>query len=410
MKIGMVLDAPYPEDGRVTKEALALIEDGHRVALLCVRRPGEPERVEAQGIRVVRVRRGLSLFAKTAWDSVTALLWRHPVFDNALPGFIRDEGIEVLHVHDLPLAGSVAGAAQRAGLPWVLDLHENYPAGLQTWMEHKTNPVVLLKNRLLMGYPRWVRYEAKMVERADAVIGVVDEMKDRLVRLHDVDPDKVSVVTNSEWRDFMDQYPALEEVADSYPGEYLILYLGFFGPHRGVDTVIRAMPRILEQVPNARFLIVGRGSYQPDLEQLAGELGVRERVVFAGFKPYAEIGSWMRRADVNITPHKRNEHTDNTVPHKLFHSLLAGRATVVSSAPPLRRIAGETGGAFVFEAENEEDLARVVVEVHGNEAERSERARKGRYAATEGVHNWDTDQQNLRRLYRRLGEVSAPGR
>ena len=399
MRIGMILDAPYPEDGRVTKEATALIDAGHQVAMLCVRRAGEPARETVAGIQLLRVRRGTSLVAKTFWDSLNAAIWRHPLFAFALPGFVREFGVQCLHVHDLPLAGTVAAAARRFGLPWVLDLHENFPAGLQIWMVHKTNPLVRLKNSVLMSYRRWFAYEGRMVREATAVIAVVEEMKQRLLLRHHLEAAKVYVVTNSEWRNFFDQFEEKREVIDSYAGEFVILYLGFFGPHRGVDTTIEAMPRIREQVPNAKFVVVGRGSFQADLEELAGDLGVSEAVEFRGLVPYAEVGSWMRRADVNIVPHLRNEHTDHTVPHKLFQSMLSGRVTLVSSAPPLARIAEETGGAAVFEAGDAEHLADCVSRLHASEQLRRDIVASALAATKNGTYNWDSDQRHLLGLY-----------
>ena len=400
--IGMMLDAPYPEDGRVTKEAIALLDAGYRVAILCVRRNGEVQREVVKGIDVYRVSRSLGAVAQVAWDSINALLWHHPVFTRALPRFIAECNVDALHVHDLPLAGSAARVARRLRLPWVLDLHENYPAGLQIWSEHKTNPIVRLKNRLLMSYERWVSYERRMCMQATAIITVVEEMRQRLVRVHGLPIEKIWVVTNSEWRNFYDQFPSLEEVRESFPGEYVILYLGYYGPHRGLDTVIEAMPEILATIPNARFVVVGRGSLRPTLEKLAVRLGVADRVSFLGLKPYAEVGSWMRRADINVTPHKRNEHTDHTIPHKLFHSLLSGRPTLVSSAPPLKRIAEETGGAHVFEAEDPVAFARAVVRIYSDERHREAVANAGVAASLEGPYNWDTDQQHLIELYATL--------
>jgi len=403
----MVLDAPYPEDGRVTKEATALVSAGHEVYLLCVRRTGEDEEADIGGIHICRIERGLSELSKTLHDSLNAIRWRHLSFDRELPGFIERFGIQALHVHDLPLAGSVRLAANSAQLPWVLDLHENYPAGLQVWHTHKTNPLVRLKNWALFGYQRWTSYERRMVLAADAVIAVVEEMKQRLMDLHELPSEHIYIVTNSEWRDFMAQFSPVAEARDSYPDNYVLLYLGYFGPHRGVDTVIEAMPGILTEIPEARFVIIGRGSLQPKLERLADSLGVADRVDFLGFKPYAQVGSWMQRADVNVIPHKRNGHTDNTVPHKLFQSMQSGRPTLVSSSPPLARIAAETGGAAVFEAENPKSLAEAVIELHSNQHQREGYVSAAIKHTVEGDYNWDTDSQNLVALYDELSRMHA---
>ena len=51
---------------------------------------------------------------------------------------------------------------------------------------------------------------------------------------------------------------------------------------KGIDTVIKAMPTILEVVPNAVYVVVGDGPYQKCLEELSERLGVQERVIFTG--------------------------------------------------------------------------------------------------------------------------------
>jgi glycosyltransferase involved in cell wall biosynthesis len=182
----------------------------------------------------------------------------------------------------------------------------------------------------------------------------------------------------------------------------MILYLGYFGPHRGLDTVIEAMPEILKNIPNAIFVVVGNGSLQPNLEAQARKLGVGEHVHFLGFKPYAQVGSWMKRADINITPHKRNEHTDHTVPHKLFHSMMSGKPTLVSTAPPLARIIHETQGGFVFEAENATSLSKAVIEISDGEDKVDAASKRALEATRGGSYNWNTDLKILTQIYERL--------
>ena len=401
--IGMVLDSFYPEDGRVTKEATSLKAAGHEVYLICLQRVGE-KRTET--LEVLTVYRIPVLFPKVslpAYEFITSTVRIHPLFRQHLPKFIKAYCIDVLHVHDLPLAATCRTAATTDGIPWVLDLHENYPAGLQVWSIHKTGFLQSLKRGWLYNYNTWSRYERKMIHAANHVIGVVEEMKLRLVRNYRLNQSKISVVTNSEWRNFFDQFELQESILSTYPSEFVILYLGYFGPHRGVDTVIKAMPGILKEVPNARFVIVGRGSVQAQYEALASKLGVNDQVTFLGFKPYREVGSWMTRADVNIVPHKRNEHTDHTIPHKLFQSMLSGRPTVVSSSPPLARIALETGGALVFEAESPSSVVACISDLFHNVSLRQETVRKALTATKSGSYNWDSDSDNLVQVYKSLG-------
>ncbi|MEO0397197.1 MAG: glycosyltransferase [Cyanobacteria bacterium P01_A01_bin.137] len=73
-------------------------------------------------------------------------------------------------------------------------------------------------------------------------------------------------------------------------------------PYKGVDVTIRALPAIAKTCPNVKYLVIGRGDDQPRLAQLAQDLGVAERVVFAGFVPNEELVDHYRLADVYVMP------------------------------------------------------------------------------------------------------------
>ncbi len=72
--------------------------------------------------------------------------------------------------------------------------------------------------------------------------------------------------------------------------------------YKGVDVTIRALPRIAAAVPTVKYLVIGRGDDQPRLAALAAELGVSERVIFAGFVPTAELVAHYRLADAYVMP------------------------------------------------------------------------------------------------------------
>jgi phosphatidyl-myo-inositol dimannoside synthase len=72
--------------------------------------------------------------------------------------------------------------------------------------------------------------------------------------------------------------------------------------YKGVDVTIRALPRILKDFPDVKYLVVGRGDDQARLTQLAQEMGVGDRVVFAGFVPTEELINHYRLADAYIMP------------------------------------------------------------------------------------------------------------
>jgi glycosyltransferase involved in cell wall biosynthesis len=72
--------------------------------------------------------------------------------------------------------------------------------------------------------------------------------------------------------------------------------------YKGVDVTLRALPAIAQAIPNLKYLVIGRGDDQPRLERLAEELGVGDRVIFAGFVPTADLAEHYRLADAYVMP------------------------------------------------------------------------------------------------------------
>jgi glycosyltransferase involved in cell wall biosynthesis len=74
--------------------------------------------------------------------------------------------------------------------------------------------------------------------------------------------------------------------------------------YKGVDVTLRALPTIAQQFPSIKYLVIGRGDDQPRLAQLARDLGIADRVIFAGFVPTAALVDHYRLADVYVMPSK----------------------------------------------------------------------------------------------------------
>ncbi len=77
-------------------------------------------------------------------------------------------------------------------------------------------------------------------------------------------------------------------------GTPLLLWVGRLQPWKGVDIALRA----LQEIPRAHLMIVGDGETRADLERLAQELGLAERVRFLGALPRERLPSIYAAADL----------------------------------------------------------------------------------------------------------------
>lgn len=362
--IGMVLDGPFPPDVRVEKEIVALTKRGFKIKLLAAA-PKKGRSFEMEGLDVTYVDLGnINPF----WKALATLLDKVLHVDYSwlkyIKGFIKNNNLACLHVHDLILAGTVSHANKKFKLPLVVDFHENMPAALKVWREGRKG----LKNsflRLFEDYSQWSRYEKRICDSSDKIITVVDEMKQLLVDKHSLDPNKILVVGNTEQETFWSQAEYHQETIDRVSRYKSIVYTGGLGPHRGIHTTIEAISLIKKSEPNIHLFIVGSGApdYEKHLHDLVKKFGVEKNVSFEGFQPFTLLPSYLKGASIGIIPHVRNEHTDNTIPHKLFQYILAEIPVLTSDCAPLKRILTELNGGRCFISGNAQDLAKVTLEM-----------------------------------------------
>jgi len=396
-KVAMLLNAPYPADIRVKKETDALINAGFEIFLICLRKKNQAPREVVEGINVIRIDAGKNNYVLAFWDVVMSITFIHPRFKKALNKLLLEEKISIVHVHDLPLAGTALALRRQFSIKVIVDLHENYPEALRTWFKWKKNLIVRLKNKLFLNPDRWFKYETKACLEADHVIAVVDEMKSRLAKSSGVDLEKITVITNTEDKNFIEQ-KLNKDVYENIPNGFIITYSGGIGPHRGVDTAIKGMAHLRDKPIYLVIVGFGSPSVMTSLKELATELQL-QNVYFKGYQPFEKFYSYMHLADVNVIPHQSNGHTDNTVPHKLFQGMMAGRPLLVSTCAPLKRIIEEYKSGLVFKADDATDFAAKVETLYSDKQLREKLGANGTTATINGKLNWETTQLDLINLY-----------
>ena len=119
-----------------------------------------------------------------------------------------------------------------------------------------------------------------------------------------------------------------------------IVYVGRLRRYKGVDWAMRALPRVLERLPDARLEVIGDGPFAPGLRAAARRLGVAHAVDFLGFLPRAEKVRRLQAAWVAVQPSPK-EGWGLTV----VEAGACGTAVVAADSPGLRDSLrdGETG-------------------------------------------------------------------
>lgn len=385
MKILMALESDFPPDIRVENEIEALSEAGHEVHVACYSHDKHFD-IPA-GLHYKIHKKYITRLRYKSSVGALKLDYYFRFWSKFLGNILASQSFDAIHIHDLPLAKVGYEIHKKHGMKFVLDLHENWPALLSISTHTRT-----LMGRILCSVPQWERYELKYSQRADRVIVVVDEARDRLVA-KGIPREKIEVVSNTlNTRLF--SFPGQEKD----PSHVTLVYGGGVNYHRGLQYVIRALPALKKQIPVIRFWIVGSGNYLEHLKKLAEELDVQSLITFWGWKSQKELLEIISRGDYAVIPHIRSPHTDATIPHKIFQYMYAGIPIVSSDCLPLKRILGETGTGVCFEDRNPDSIASVIINLHRDRAFLEKIPQNGRKWVEE-KYNWDHESETLLKVY-----------
>lgn len=173
--------------------------------------------------------------------------------------------------------------------------------------------------------------------------------------------------------------------------------VGRFSVAKGFDIFLRAAAQVASRVPQVRFLIVGGAvlrfdTFESQLHQLMGQLGLAERCVLTGFRPDVEALLGCMDVLVSASPRESFGLT-------LAEAAACGKPVVATCSGGAEEIVadGETG--LLVPVDGVEALADGIVALLGDPARRQ---RMGRAARQRALGNFD-----IRDMARRIEAVYA---
>ncbi len=166
-----------------------------------------------------------------------------------------------------------------------------------------------LKNPLKHQVRKRLRWLKTITLHNAQAIFAVSEYTRQLVIAQGISPDKVVTILNGV---NTERFQPLQDadwvrVRHKIEGRKVILTLGRLDDYKGHDTVIRALPQVLAAVPQAVYLIVGRGPERIRLEQIVREVGVADKVIFAGYVPDDELVAYYNACDLFVLVSRQDE-------------------------------------------------------------------------------------------------------
>ncbi len=160
-------------------------------------------------------------------------------------------------------------------------------------------------------------------------------------------------------------------------GKQVLLTFGLLSPNKGIETVIKALPKILEKYPDVVYMVLGAThpnvirlqgeSYRESLQNLATELGVEENVIFHNqFVSLDELVEFIGAADIYITPYLT---PSQIVSGTLAYTVGAGKAVISTPYWYAEELLADERGLIV-PFQDSEAIAEQVTYLFENEVER----------------------------------------
>jgi glycosyltransferase involved in cell wall biosynthesis len=261
-----------------------------------------------------------------------------------------------------------------------------------------------LVQRFTVSIDKWGRYERRAVPQANAVIVVIEEARERLLRLG-VTQERIQVVAN---------YTPLADLATpcNKPYEYVadekfkVVYAGGFAATRDLYTVIDAVALLSQtETPGLQVVLIGgTGAALESLRRYTNKKQIQDRVVLIDWRPMEEVMEHIKSSRVCLVSHVKSPHTDATIPHKLFQYMACRRPVIVSDCTPLKRIVEETDCGLVYPSGDVSALAICLKRLY-DDPQMCNRMGNAGYNAVQDKYNWERTGQTLLRLYRQLESV-----
>lgn len=247
--------------------------------------------------------------------------------------------------------------------------------------------------------PQWRKFLISYLQNYEATIVSCERYKEELLssgfegEVHQlyphIDPNQYGTPTRARKNKFMEDYGLDED-------DRIILVVARLDPMKGQDIAIKGVAKIAEDYPDAKLLLVGNGSFsssekgglglpkglkwKKELEDLAEELGIEDRIIFTGFVQDEELEAALDLSEMMILPSKL-EGFGLTV----LEAWTYKKPTIISKGAGIAELAEEGENSYVFGPSDHEELSEKIRNILSDREHAEELGERG-YETSKRCH------------------------
>ena len=240
---------------------------------------------------------------------------------------------------------------------------------------HRRGPAWLFKIRSSLS----VLQDEMNVKLSDISFVITPEVREKLTdRIPSIIPEKIIIspsgANTSLFKPMLAHNCRLDIGLDPN-----LKYIGFVGTlldHQGIHTLIDAAPKIIQENPQCRFLIIGEGPMKTHWQRRALANGVQGDFVFTGQIDYEKVPLWINSMDVCVAPYTRSAGLRSPV--KIFDYLSCSKPVVASLLPGTTESFVKSDAVCLVTPEDADQLAHAVIGLLQNPEKADQMGRNGR--------------------------------
>ena len=295
-----------------------LIKDGHEVTVITYKEGNVSYFEDDKGVKVYRVDNYM-INPNNFIDWIMQLNFNLLAKANEIMD--KEGKFDVIHAHDWLVAYAAKSLKNSYEIPIVATIHAT-EAGRNSGIHDETQ-------RYINDTEWMLTYEA------NEVIVNSNYMKCELQRNFGLPFEKINVIPNGV---NLTMYSGIEKDYDfrrnyAADNEKIILYAGRLVYEKGVQHLIGAMPKILQNYHDAKLVIAGKGGMYDELKTQVDFLGLGNKVYFTGYMDHKSLCKLYKCADVAVFP-----STYEPFGIVALEGMLAGNPVVVSDIGGLNEI------------------------------------------------------------------------
>lgn len=318
-----------------------------------------------------------------------------PAMKRRLLEVIALEKPDVIHAHSPALNGMAAVlAGKAAGIPVVYEIRAFWEDAA---VDHGTCKEGDLRYRLTRALETYV------IQHADAVTTICEGLRRDIVA-RGISEQKVTVIPNAvntaQFELLTDKDTQLQQelgLAD----KLVLGFLGSFYAYEGLDLLVAAMPAIIQQLPQARLLLVGGGPQEQQLKVQIASLGLTDYVVMPGRVPHSEVNRYYSLVDLLVYPRKSMRLTELVTPLKPLEAMAQGKILLASDVGGHHELIEHQKTGWLFPADNINALADAAVALLQQPQLWPDIIANGR-SFVEEVRNWRNSTAPYQQIYQNL--------